>query len=268
MITLTVERTIPAAPEAVFDWLADPRHYVAAPLILRIRPTRDGTNEPLGVGAQREVTVLGAWFREEITGFERPREQRYLIVKSFPGLEHDGGSIVVAPVAGGSHVTWTTRFAVAPRWGGAVVARLFAPPLRWSFAVILEAAEQALTTGAPTAAAHAPFAFQNRVVNPGATAILRSRLHPLLSGSLTLVTVTGRKTGREYTFPVLYELDGDRVTIDVAWPQRKRWWRNLRGGAPIGLVLRGAERTGHADVHEDDDGRVCVEVRLDPAGPA
>jgi len=267
MITLTVERTIPAAPEAVFDWLADARHYAAAPLILRIRPTRDGHDEPLGVGAQREVTVLGAWFREEITGFDRPHAQRYVIVKSFPGLEHEGGSIVVAPTDGGSHVTWTTRYTAEPRWGGGIMAQLFAPPLRWSFSVILEAAEQALTTGAPTAAAHAPFAFQNRVVNPGATAILRSPLHGILSGSLALITVTGRKTGREYTFPVLYRQDGETVTIDVAWPRRKRWWRNLRGGAPIGLVLRGAERTGHAEVREDEDGSVRVAVRLDPAGP-
>jgi hypothetical protein len=80
------------------------------------------------------------------------------------------------------------------------------------------------------------------------------------------MSVTGRRSGRVYTFPVGYEQEGDRVTITVGWPERKRWWRNLRGGAPVRIRLRGRERSGHAEAHGDERRGVTVEVRLDPAG--
>src|SRR3954454_18607682 len=90
---------------------------------------------------------------------------------------------------------------------------------------------------------HAPFAVFNRVGNPGVRLLLRSPLHPLVSGRLALITVTGRKSGRSYTIPVAYERSGEVVTIGVGWPERKHWWRNLRGdGAPVTLRLRGDER--------------------------
>lgn len=112
---------------------------------------------------------------------------------------------------------------------------------------------------------HAPFALMNRSVNLLLRALLRSPLHRLVSGRLVLITVTGRRSGRLYTFPVAYSASGDLVTIGVGWPERKRWWRNLRGdGASVRLRLRGAERTGHAVAHGDEATGVTVEVRLDP----
>ena len=62
---------------------------------------------------------------------------------------------------------------------------------------------------------HAPFAVFNRTANPVVRAVLSSPFHPLLSRNLALITVTGRRTGRRYTFPVGYRQDGDRVLINV-----------------------------------------------------
>jgi F420H(2)-dependent quinone reductase len=116
---------------------------------------------------------------------------------------------------------------------------------------------------------HAPFAVFNRTGNPLIGAVLRSPLHRVLSGSLALITVTGRRSGREYTFPVGYEQQDDRVTITVGWPERKRWWRNLRGGGgPVRLRLKGAERSGHATARGDERSGVAVDVRLDPVSGA
>lgn len=111
---------------------------------------------------------------------------------------------------------------------------------------------------------HAPFALWNRSGNRVVALLLRSRLHSLLSRRLTLITVTGRRSGHQHTFPVAYEESAQRLTIPVLWPQRKLWWRNLRDGAPIRLRLRGTNRTGHAHVRLDDPNRVIVEVLLDP----
>jgi hypothetical protein len=120
--------------------------------------------------------------------------------------------------------------------------------------------------GKPESRSHTPFAIFNRTANPVLRTILRSPAHRLLSGSLALITVTGRRSGRTYTIPVGYEQEGERVTVTVGWPERKRWWRNLRGeGAPVQLMLGGARRTGHATARGDEQSGVTVEIQLEPA---
>jgi hypothetical protein len=110
-----------------------------------------------------------------------------------------------------------------------------------------------------------PFVLFNHTGNRIVRGLLRSPLHRLVSGRLALITVTGRRSGREFTFPVAYSQEGDRVTIGVEWPERKVWWRNLRDGAPVRMRLRGAERTGHARAQGEPRTGVTVRVELDPA---
>jgi len=82
--------------------------------------------------------------------------------------------------------------------------------------------------------------------NPLVTWLLRSPLHWLMSRSTVLVTVTGRKSGRPYTLPISYhEADG---TVTLITRRDKSWWRNVQGGAPVRLRLRGREIAAHADV--------------------
>jgi len=106
------------------------------------------------------------------------------------------------------------------------------------------------------------FAAMNKLVNPLVGALLRSPLHRLLSARLALLTVTGRRSGDAHTFPVAYEQQGDRVRIAVGWPEQKRWWRNLRGGAPLRMRLRGRELAGYGETRGDERTGVAVEVRL------
>jgi hypothetical protein len=74
--------------------------------------------------------------------------------------------------------------------------------------------------------------------------VLRSPAHRLLSRRLLLITVTGRRSRRRFTIPVGYRETDAGVEIAVGWPERKRWWRDLRGGAPVVMRLRGEEREG------------------------
>ncbi len=117
-------------------------------------------------------------------------------------------------------------------------------------------------TGAP--AGHAPFALWNHSGNRLVAVLLRSPLHSLVSRHLALISVTGRRTGAQHTFPVGYQEANEALTIPVMWPHRKLWWRNLRDGATVRLRLRGADRTGQARARVDDGGGVTVEVLLDP----
>jgi len=119
-------------------------------------------------------------------------------------------------------------------------------------------------TGASSLQGHVRFAVLNRTANPVMKPVLSSPLHPLLSRSLALITVTGRRSGRRYTFPVAYHQTGDRVMVNVGWPQRKQWWRNLRHGDRVEMRIRGHRRAGEAQAHGDGHTGVTVEVQLDP----
>ena len=89
-----------------------------------------------------------------------------------------------------------------------------------------------------------------RLGNPIFTALLRSPLHGLVDSGTLLISVTGRRSGRVYATPVNYLPDGDRLTV-VSLRERT-WWRNLRGGAAVGLHLRRTPRRGRASVIEDE----------------
>ncbi|MBG0823373.1 nitroreductase family deazaflavin-dependent oxidoreductase [Planomonospora sp. ID91781] len=104
---------------------------------------------------------------------------------------------------------------------------------------------------------------QNRLVNPFVRRLLRSPLHDLLSASVALVTVKGRRTGREVTVPADYvERDGELLLVSR---RSRTWWRNLSGpgSAPVRVRLRGREWEGAASV--SSDGRRVAETLLEMA---
>jgi hypothetical protein len=85
----------------------------------------------------------------------------------------------------------------------------------------------------------------------------------LVSRHLTIVTYTGRRTGRTFSTPVAYRRTADVVTIGVQIPEAKTWWRNFLGeGGPVSLHLDGTDHAGHAVARRDEKGRVTVTVRL------
>ena len=92
--------------------------------------------------------------------------------------------------------------------------------------------------------------FMNNLVNPLVSLILRSPLHGLMSGSLLLIIYRGRKRGKDYTLPVQYARDGSTIYIVPGTPEKKTWWRNLRGGAPVRLLLGGRALAGNAEILE------------------
>lgn len=111
--------------------------------------------------------------------------------------------------------------------------------------------------------------FQRTAAAVNALAIPALRLpgiRTVLGGSMTIVGYTGRRSGDRIELPVGYRRSGDIVTIGVAMPDKKGWWRNFTGdGAPISIALDGTTRTGHAVSRRDERGNVSVRVDLDPA---
>jgi hypothetical protein len=66
--------------------------------------------------------------------------------------------------------------------------------------------------------------------------ILRSPLHGMLSKGMMLITVTGRRTGKKYTLPVGYYPENGNLWIITS--RDRTWWKNLRGGADVSLLLK------------------------------
>ncbi|ACY21736.1 hypothetical protein Gbro_2495 [Gordonia bronchialis DSM 43247] len=88
-------------------------------------------------------------------------------------------------------------------------------------------------------------------------------IRDLAARSITVLTYTGRKSGKSVRVPVAYRRSGDEVTVGVAMADRKTWWRNFTGaGAPVALTLDGRERTGHAVSGRDEKGQVTVRITL------
>lgn len=86
-----------------------------------------------------------------------------------------------------------------------------------------------------------------RVANVFIKALLRSPLHGVASKRLLILDYTGRKSGRRYSFPLVYRRDGEVVTLIAGNP----WWINVRGGGAVTLRIAGADVRGIATPVED-----------------
>lgn len=91
--------------------------------------------------------------------------------------------------------------------------------------------------------------FMRVVGNPFMKAILRSPLHPMMSKSVAVLSVSGMKSGKVYTFPVNYQRDGDEVWIMSM--RSRTWWKNLRGGAKVIVRLMGRDFNAWGEVYEE-----------------
>ena len=79
--------------------------------------------------------------------------------------------------------------------------------------------------------------------------VLRSPFHGMLSNGMMLITFTGRKTGRKYTTPISYYREGDFLWVVSS--RDRNWWRNLRGGADVNLLLKRKLVNGFAETELD-----------------
>lgn len=86
--------------------------------------------------------------------------------------------------------------------------------------------------------------------NDFVTLFLKTPLHVFL-GNTMLITVTGCKTGRTYSTPVGFYRDGDCLWILTS--RDRTWWRNVRQGAHVELLLRGKTVGAFAQAEMDED---------------
>ena len=89
------------------------------------------------------------------------------------------------------------------------------------------------------------------------TWVLRSPLHGMLSNGIMLLTITGRKTGKQYTTPVGYYEEGGYMWVITS--RDRTWWKNLQNGASVDLFLKRKPVKGFAEGELDEK---AVEARM------
>jgi hypothetical protein len=101
--------------------------------------------------------------------------------------------------------------------------------------------------------------FMKVIGNPFMKVILRSPFHAVMSKSIAILSITGKKSGRVYTLPVNYQRDGDEIWI--VSNRDRTWWRNLRCGAKVLVCLAGRDYEAWGEVYEEAQ-EVSQQLRL------
>jgi hypothetical protein len=91
--------------------------------------------------------------------------------------------------------------------------------------------------------------LMNSLANPFVKLLASSPLHNLTDEKVVLITFTGRKSGKTKTVPVNYLLINK--TLHIISLRNRNWWRNLKGGASIEVLLKGVKQNAWADLVED-----------------
>ena len=94
--------------------------------------------------------------------------------------------------------------------------------------------------------------IEERVANSLFRSLLRSRLHWLISNWLVLLSYEGRRSGRQYTFPVAYKRLDDRIVV-VTPKQDSNWWKNFQESQECTVWLRETEYSASGALVTDDE---------------
>lgn len=95
-----------------------------------------------------------------------------------------------------------------------------------------------------------------KIQNPFMKWLLRSPFHFFVSKMYMLITFTGRKSGTIYTTPVQYARHGDKVYVITS--EGYTWWKNLRGGAAVDLLIQ--RKAYHAQAETSTDPQAIREL--------
>lgn len=83
--------------------------------------------------------------------------------------------------------------------------------------------------------------------NPLVIWLLCSPLHGWMSGNTLLLTYTGHKSGKTFTFPISYRQEGE--TLWLITRKDKAWLKNLPAkGLPVKVYVQGQELPVRAEI--------------------
>jgi len=139
MQTIDITETIGLSIERAFDLLTDHANYHRFPGITRSELLKEGASGSKGVGTVRRIGLGSVVLDEEITAFERPTHLAYRVIKSKPvKVVHEGGTIELTEVDGGTRIRWQSTFKVEIPLIGRFVTRRAARQFETGFRKLLQ----------------------------------------------------------------------------------------------------------------------------------
>jgi deazaflavin-dependent oxidoreductase (nitroreductase family) len=90
-----------------------------------------------------------------------------------------------------------------------------------------------------------------KLYNPIVIWLLRSPLRRLLDKNTMVISVSGRRSGKHYTFPVSYIRDGE--TLLVISQKDRTWWKNLQGGTRVTVLVQGHTLQARGETFTDTE---------------
>lgn len=157
-----------------------------------------------------------------------------------------GGSIWIVALW---HLTY--NFASASSAGrGAAGMMVYAAILVWAIAVAIAwlVADEPRTRP-----------FMTRLRDGSLIALLRSPLGRRIHG-MTVITFTGRRSGRTLRTPVECVYEAGQLYVFVAHPDAKQWWRNVMANPEVLVEVDGRDVAGRATVHTGKDGAAARDL--------
>ena len=129
MQTIDVNTHIHAPIERVWDLFSDYEGYTILKGVSMSRLLEEGSEERNGVGAVREVRVLGVTFVEDIVTFDTPHRLEYRVKKSTIPIKHEIGTMDFTTCGTATDVHWVSHFDIPiPLIGGIlapIMCRIF-----------------------------------------------------------------------------------------------------------------------------------------------
>jgi len=92
--------------------------------------------------------------------------------------------------------------------------------------------------------------------NDFVTFFLRTPFHVFLSNTMR-ITVTGCKMGKKYSTPVGFYRQDDHLWVMTS--RDRTWWRNVKNGENVTLLLKGKTVSAFAEAELDEE---AVETHL------
>ncbi|MEV6872532.1 SRPBCC family protein [Amycolatopsis sp. NPDC051128] len=138
-----VNRTSSAPPSALFALEADGPRWAewGKPLVVQARWARQGTEEPAGVGAVRELGLWPVLVREETVEYEVDRKHVYTFFGANPIKDYRAEVLFTPTADGGTHLRWTGSFTEPVRGSGPLLVAGLRATIRLISAKLVKAAE-------------------------------------------------------------------------------------------------------------------------------
>lgn len=88
-----------------------------------------------------------------------------------------------------------------------------------------------------------------KILNPIIKSILKSPFHSLISDHSLVIRYMGSESGKEHSFPAYYQQVGN--SLQVLAEKSEDWWRSLKNGANVKVLVKGSELRGWAEAIQD-----------------